>query len=308
MSAYEVHVVPDEVGRLRLDRYAQGALRALATVKQAHKAARRGELLLNGEPCEPSRYVRPGDRLELLRIGRPPPRPFEQRLEVAHEDGAMAVVVKPPGLLVSGNHRRTVENALPFNLGPSSAPDALQWPRPVHRLDRRTGGLLVVARSAAARAELGRMFAERLVTKRYRALAVGRLEGEGTVDEPVEGRAAVTRYRAVEHTRCLRSDWLTTVDLHPTTGRTHQLRRHLAHLGCPVLGDDLYGIEGKVLRRAGLFLWALGLRLSHPLTGETLDLSIPEPDKFGSHRRREQRRWERWAGGGEDPTPGPAGS
>ena len=296
MSREDTHVVPGEVERIRLDRYAHRAFGALASVKQAHKAARRGDLRLNGQPCEPSRFVQAGDRIDLLRIGRPPPRPYELRLDVVHADDALAVVIKPPGLPVSGNQHRTVENALHFTLGESAADDALEWPRPVHRLDRRTGGLLVVARSAAARVELGRMFEERRVNKRYRALAGGRLEGEGTVDEPVEGRSAVTRYRAVEHTRCLRSGWLTTVDLHPSTGRTHQLRRHLAHLGAPVLGDDLYGIEGQILRRSGLFLWALGLRLPHPLGGDPLELSIPEPAKFGTHRAREIRRWERWNG------------
>ncbi len=295
MASVGEHVVPEGIGAVRLDRYAHGVFEQLATVKQAHKAARRGELLLDGRPCEPSRFLRPGDRIELIRVGRPPPRPYELPLERIFEDDWLAVVVKPPGLPVSAHQHRTLENALPFNLGRSAAPDALAWPRPVHRLDRRTGGLLVVARSARARSALGRMFQERRIHKRYRALAVGRLEGEGSVDTPVEGRSAVTRYLAVEHTRSLRSDWLTSVDLFPATGRTHQLRRHLAELGCPVLGDDLYGIEGKVLRGAGLFLWALELRLEHPVTGEELALSIPEPAKFESHRRREQRRWERWS-------------
>ena len=288
------HVVPADAPRQRLDRYAFSALERLATVSQARKAARRGDLLLNGETCESSRFVQPGDRIELLRVGRPPPRPFRLELQVLHDDDWLAVVDKPPGLPVSGNRHRTLENALPGNLEPSAAADALDWPRPVHRLDIRTGGLVVVAKAAASRATLGALFEERRVHKRYRALAVGRLEGEGTVDVPVEGRPAVTRYRALAHGRSLRSGWLTDVELEPATGRTHQLRRHLAHLGCPVLGDDLYGIEGQILRGHGLFLRALGLRLPHPDSGDELNLSLPEPAKFARQLAREQRRWERY--------------
>ncbi len=294
MQAIAHHVVPADAPRQRLDRYACSVFEQLATVSQARKAARRGDLQLDGAPCESSRFVKPGDRIELLRVGRPPPRPFRLALDVLHDDDWLAVVDKPPGLPVSGNQHRTLENALPGNLTPSVAADALDWPRPVHRLDIRTGGLVVVAKSASARATLGEAFQRRRVHKRYRALAVGRLEGGGRVEEPVEGRAATTRYRALAHGRSLRSGWLTDVELEPATGRTHQLRRHLAHLGCPVLGDDLYGIEGQILRGHGLFLRALALRLPHPESGRELAVALPDPPKFARLLAREQRRWERY--------------
>lgn len=293
-------MVPPGIEPTRLDRYAFQVLGRLASVSQAHKAARRGDLVLNGEPCEPSRWVRPGDRIVLLRGGRAPPRPYRLDVSVALEDDHLAVVIKPPGIQVSGPRHRTLENALPPNLTASRAEDALPWPRPVHRLDGRTGGLLIIAKSARARVELGRAFEERRVHKRYRALAVGRLEGEGTVEQAIDGREARTRFRAAGHARSLTSHWLTTVDLWPNSGRTHQLRRHLEYLGYPVLGDDLYGIEGMVLRGHGLFLRALELGFDHPVSGEPVHVEIPEPRKYDSHRRREQRRWERWADGSGD--------
>lgn len=293
METVTRHEVPAGVAPTRLDRYAAGAFAVLASVKGAHKLARRGGLRVDGHAAEPSRLVRPGDVIELVETALPRPKVFERTLTLVFEDDAHAVVLKPPGLPTSGNAHRTLEHALPHNLAPSSAPDALAWPRPMHRLDRRTGGLLLVAKTAAAAVDLGRQFEARRIDKHYRALAVGRLDGEGVVDDPVEGREAVTGYRALDHVRSLHSGWLTTVALHPRTGRTHQLRRHLAGLGHPVLGDDLYGIEGQILRGSGLFLWALRLGWHDPRTGRRREAALDEPRKFETTRRREQRRWDR---------------
>ena len=287
------HQVPDDAEPQRLDRLAAATFAGLPSVKAAHKAARRGELAVNGEVREPGAWVHGGDVVRFAPSRRKPPKVYERPIDVLFEDDHLAVVCKPPGIPVSGNLHRSLEHALPFNLEPTTGDDVLPWPYPVHRLDARTGGLVIVAKRASTRTDLGRMFQTREVHKRYRALLVGHLEGEGGVDEPIDGRPSATRYRAVEHTRCLRCSWLTTLDLFPLTGRTHQLRRHMAHLGHPVLGDDLYGIEGSILRRHGLFLWAVEVRFTHPETGAPIHIQIDEPPKFGTHRAREQRRWDR---------------
>lgn len=285
------HLVPPDDGGERLDRYAFAVLAGLATVTHAKKSAKRGELRVNGEERPPNYRVQPGDRLAFTGAPRLPPPVWRIPLEVPWEDEHMAVVIKPPGLPVSGNRHRSLEHTLLPHLAPSPEPDALPWPRPVHRLDARTGGLVMVAKTARTRAVLGQALEQRQASKRYRALLLGFLEGEGTVDAPVDGRASLSRYRVVSHTHSLRTEWLTTADLWPVTGRTHQLRQHMAQLGHPVLGDELYGVEGSILRGAGLFLWAVELALDHPITGEPLRVSIPEPSKFDSHRQREARRW-----------------
>jgi 23S rRNA pseudouridine1911/1915/1917 synthase len=285
--------VPDGDAGERLDRWAFSVLPGLATVTHAKKAAKRGELLVDGHPSEPHHRVRAGERVSFTGAPRRPPPIFAIPVEVAWEDEHMAVVVKPPGIVVSGNRHRSLEHALLPRLAPSTEPDALPWPRPVHRLDARTGGLVMVAKTARTRAALGKVLEERRASKRYRALLLGRLEGEGSVERPVEGRPSMSRFRAVEHSRSLRSSWLTTVDLWPVTGRTHQLRQHVASLGHPVLGDELYGVEGSILRGAGLFLWAVEIALDHPVTGLPLRVSIPEPPKFVTHRAREARRWKK---------------
>jgi len=294
--ARDAYLVPADVGEVRLDRFTASVVPGLPTVRSAYKAARRGELWLNGEVCESSRFVQPGDQLRWIPGDRPLPRVYDRPIEILFEDDHLAVVFKPAGLRVSGNVHRSLEHALPANLGRSVAEGALPRPAPVHRLDARTSGVLAVARTAIAAASLSRQFQVRQVHKRYRALLIGRLEGEGTVDVDVDGRDAMSRYAVVQHTRSPRSEWLSTVDLFPVTGRTHQLRKHVAHLGHPVLGDELYGIPGLVLQGAGLFLCAVQIRLRHPITDEVIEVSVPEPAKFESHRRREQRRWDRLSG------------
>jgi 23S rRNA-/tRNA-specific pseudouridylate synthase len=139
---------------------------------------------------------------------------------------------------------------------------------------------------------LGRAFAERRIQKQYRAIVRGRLEGEGLIERPIADRAASTRWEAALHHRSLHCEWITTVDLFPRTGRTHQLRIHCATLGHPILGDDLHTTDGPVLRGAGLYLFACGLEFDHPRSGVRIRVSVPEPQKFVTYRNREQRRWE----------------
>jgi len=274
--------------RHRIDRLASDKL-GLASRSRAKRLVKAGDILLNGAPCESSRYLQAGDRLELLAPLEPPPI-YEIPLEVVWFDEHVAAIDKPAGLVVSGNRHRTAEHALLFNLAPSGHPSALPYPRPVHRLDARTSGLLLVARTATAQVELGRAFQAREVHKRYRAIVAGKLEGEGVVEEEVDGKTARSRWKAVEHTPSLHIGWMTTVDVWPESGRKHQIRVHLAGLGHAVLGDGVYA-TGSVLKSQGMFLFAAELRLAHPITGEPLHLELPEPVKYASFRAREQRRW-----------------
>ncbi len=295
-----VHVVPAGDCDDRLDAYACRVFEQLASRRSAYKRIKKGEILLDGEPAQPQWHPRAGQRIELLASRTCPGRVFRLPLTVVHQDDWLAVIEKPPGIPVSGNLFRTVANALSGSLQPSVLPDALPAPLPVHRLDSPTGGLLLCGKTAGAMVALGHQFQARTVRKWYRAVLCGKLRAEpgaqGEVREAVEGRDACTFYRVVSHTRAVRTEWLTTVDAWPRTGRTHQIRRHFAHLGHPVVGDRAYGVAGQVLRGKGLFLWAVELEFEHPHSGSSCLCSVAEPAKFGSLRSREQRRWERLAG------------
>jgi 23S rRNA pseudouridine1911/1915/1917 synthase len=219
-------------------------------------------------------------------------------VEVVYEDEALRVVNKPPGLVVhpgAGNPARTLQNAL-LGLDPALA----RVPRAglVHRLDKDTSGLMVVARTLEAHTALVAQLAAREIGRRYLAVCIGVLTGGRTVDEPIgrhrsartrmavrsDGREAVTHLRLV---RRFRAHSLVQAQLE--TGRTHQIRVHLAHIGHPVVGDPVYGTRRRLsagatpqllaalngFRRQALH--AAELELEHPATGEHLAFSVPPP-------------------------------
>jgi tRNA pseudouridine65 synthase/23S rRNA pseudouridine1911/1915/1917 synthase len=286
-------VVPEGV-TARMDAWSAAALpQWLPSRNRARKAVKSGLLVLDGEPVESSRWLAAGQRVTLYRGPEPTGEPLQLALEIVYEDDQLAVVVKPAGLLTNGNRFATLERALPLALKPSLAPDALSWPSPVHRLDRPTTGLVVCAKTHTAQVWLGQALESRHVHKRYRALLMGRLDGEHEVHEPIDGREAHSTIVPVAHSRSLKTDWITTVELRPHTGRTHQLRRHCAFVGHPVLGDMLYSPGGRTLRSKGLFLQAIGVRLQTP-DGVVHDWAMDELPKFEAQRARDDRRWVRW--------------
>jgi 23S rRNA pseudouridine1911/1915/1917 synthase len=287
------HTVPKGVSGQRMDAYSASVFETLVSRSQARKAIKAGLLLRNAEEVGTGHFVHPDDQL-VLSVSSVPKMPLlELELEVPFLDEWMAVVYKPAGIHVRGNRARTVHRALRYNFGVSAAMGALGDPDPVHRLDKRTQGLLMVARTAGARQALGDAFKERRIRKRYRAILTGRLEGGGVIETPIEGRNARTEWHVVGNARSLHTEWLTTVDLRPITGRTHQLRRHMTELGHPVLGDDLHSL-GPVLRGSGLFLAAVELKFDHPVLGTPVHVAVPEPERFERFRAREERRWTRW--------------
>ena len=294
MLVRETHLVPGGVGGVRLSDYARTAFPSIPSRKAAAKAIKRGEILIDGQPARSGDWVEAFQTLELLDLQQRIPKTYRLPLDVVFEDDHLAVVDKPPGIEVSGNKFRTLENALAGNLAPSVRPDALDWPRPVHRIDYSTGGLLLVAKTARAQVFLGRQFEERKVHKRYRAVVMGKVPAPGTVDEPLGGLPAHSRYVPLQTVPSLRSGQLTLVDLFPATGRTHQLRRHMAAIGHPIVGDQKYGEEGRVLKGKGLFLAAVELRFPHPADQRETEVAIPDPRKFSSLLRREQTRWEKF--------------
>lgn len=292
LEVLERHTV--KVPGERLDAWVFRVFERVGSRSSAHKKVRAGLVRLNGEVVCSSRYVREGDEVVLLPDPRVPT--LDLGLEVLFADPVCAVVAKPAGILVNGNRHRTLENALPPALGPSPHPRALVRPRPCHRLDFETAGPVAVGRTDEALRFWVQAFQERRVQKRYRAIVVGRLEGEHQVDLPLDGRPACSRIRSLEVFPALKTDACTVVELEPVTGRMHQLRRHLEHLGHPILGDKRYHGGGPILRGNGLFLCATRLVLPHPSGDGAVDVEGRVPAKFESFRAREVRRWNRWHG------------
>jgi 23S rRNA pseudouridine1911/1915/1917 synthase len=267
-----------------------------------------GHVRLDGEIPEPRTRVA-GGQLIAIQVGNlatgdeyPAPVAEDIRFDVVHEDADVLVINKPAGLVVhpgAGNAAGTLENGL---LAHDPALAGLPRSGILHRLDKDTSGLLIVAKSLAAHTHLVRALEAREITREYRALCVGTMTAGGSVDADIgrhktqRTKMSVTDFggrRAVTHYRVLaRFPHHTFVAVRLETGRTHQIRVHLAHVRHPIVGDPTYG--GRLIVPAGASeplalalrgfrrqaLHAFRIQFRHPVTGEPLDLRAPLPDDF----------------------------
>lgn len=264
----------------------------LPSGKSIKKAIKSGVVRVNDEPVSTGYFIKQADRIQLWDLEENLPSPFPMDLNIIFEDEHFAVVFKPAGVAVSGNQFRTMVNALIDQLKPSMQPDALKWGRPVHRLDKATSGLLLIAKTITVLKALGKAFEEKKIIKTYHALVMGETPAQGEMNLAVDGRLAVTAFSKVEMVRSLRNGYITLLKLTPQTGRTHQIRIHCARSGFPILGDQLYANGTK--SNKGLFLVATGLQLCHPVTGDEVSFEVPLPHKFSAQLKREQRRWSKF--------------
>ena len=259
----------------------------------------RGAITINGRPARVADPVHDGDVIAIdpaalaAHTVRPEPLP----LTIHHEDDDLLVCRKPAGMHVHplGAHREgTLLNALLWHCGARPDQPWARWrPRPLHRLDRAASGLIAIAKHAAVHDSVRLQLAEHAIERRYHALVHGRVAADaGTIDAPL-GRDPACDYRraivpvaqggqrAVTHwTALARCDHQSTVELVLETGRTHQIRAHLASMGHPIVGDALYARSGsRGDAAASIALHAVELVLRHPRTGEPLVYSDPCPMK-----------------------------
>ncbi|AEG60895.1 RluA family pseudouridine synthase [Desulforamulus ruminis] len=251
------------------------------------RAKRQEGILLNGEPVYSNVRVMPGQRLELV-LAAEESRVMPQKLdlEIIYEDRDILAVNKPPGMLVhplTTQVEGTLANGVLYHWRQQGIVDRF---RPVHRLDRDTSGLVLVARSSYAHQQLARQMAQGLLTRRYLAVVQGKLDRQrGSICLPIaREESSFTRRRispagktAITHFEVLHSfAGGSLVRLELETGRTHQIRVHLAYLGHPLWGDGLYGGDTSVIKRQALHCTYLAFR--HPVTGKPLQLksSLPE--------------------------------
>lgn len=181
--------------------------------------------------------------------------------------------------MVSGNSFMTINNALHQNIKPSSLKNAID-PRAVHRLDYPTTGLLVIGKTSESVLKLNKQFAEKKVEKQYLATTIGKMSSQGEINSLIDDKQALTTYKTIETVRSNRFEFLNLVVLSPKTGRRHQLRKHLAAIGNPILGDKEYAIEGLALKGKGLYLHALAIKFAHPITGKNLCIKSLMPIRF----------------------------
>ena len=256
----------------RLDQFVESQCTELSRSRCA-RLIREGWVLLNGRVAKPSALVRSGDHIEVVVPAPVPSKLVAQDIPVTivYQDDHIILVDKPPGMTVHpgpGHPDQTLVNALLARVPNLPGIGGSQRLGIVHRLDKETSGLMVVAKTEVAHASLTRQLKERRVHKTYLALASGEMgKEEGEVDAPIGrhphrrqrmavvswGRAAVTRFRVVS-----RFVGCTLLEAYPVTGRTHQVRVHFAHLGHPLMGDSVYGKPSSLVGRQFLHAARLG--------------------------------------------------
>ncbi|MGH7937463.1 MAG: RluA family pseudouridine synthase [Bryobacteraceae bacterium] len=289
----ELEVTPVHEG-LRLDRFLALALPQFSRAR-LQALIRIGAVVWQGKKPRPREPVHAGD---VVRLNEPPleaidAQPEAMPLRLLFEDEDLLVVDKPAGLVVhpgAGHQTHTLVNALLHHCTTLSGIGGKQRPGIVHRLDKQTSGAMVVAKNDSTHQELSRQFAEREITKIYLALVTGIFRRpRGTIDaaigrhpihrkkmavNPERGRTARTDYRVLQA-----GGGLSLVECTLHSGRTHQIRVHMHHLGHPVLGDSLYGRNPQVTApRQMLHAWKLGF--THPRTNERMLFEAPIPDDF----------------------------
>jgi len=281
--------LPPDTPRQRLSDFR--GLQWLPTRQGLKKAIKQGRVLVDGQPAQTGTWLSAGQKITVLAPEKEAPKKiFKLELRVLFEDEQLAVIWKPAGFPTSGNYFKTIENALPHNLKSSAAPDALPQPRPTHRLDAPTTGLLLVAKTARARVALGRAFSSGKIHKKYCAIIKKTLNPKrGELCTSVDGKEALTHYEVSERVPALKWGEVSKVWLWPKTGRTHQLRIQLAEAGCPIIGDKIHDPESTIAHK-GLMLSAVGLSFLHPLTQERFEIEETPPHKFTAFLQREARR------------------
>lgn len=292
--------VVEEPGR-RLDKVLRARVPDLSRT-EGQRLIDAGDVTVDGKRRKPAYRVEPGDKVTVVLPPDEPEisiRPESLPLHILHEDPHLLVISKPANLVVHpgpGHPQGTLVNALLAHYPPIVRVGHRRRPGIVHRLDKDTSGVMVVAKAEAALESLQEQFRNREVEKTYLALVNGRVQPqEGIVEVPIgrhpterqkmaptaEGRYSRTRYRVIRlfprHT---------LLEARPYTGRTHQVRVHLSWLGHPVVGDAVYGRRRQPLLKDRHFLHASRLTLTHPATGQEMCFEAPLPEELMAIIRR----------------------
>jgi len=314
--------VPADAAGQRLDQFLVVQIPDISRVR-VQQLLREKKALVNGAPAKPSLKLRGGEQIQILGEAQPPPlRAIAEDipLDIVHEDDDLAVVNKPAGMMVHAGvgatdderNRGTLVNALLHRFGKLSDVGGELRPGIVHRLDKETSGLIIVAKNDVAHRKLAKQFSEREIKKHYIALVHGWPAKErGTIDAPIardavrrtrmttrrsDGRTAVTHYDVRELVSSPYGKFA-LLDVGIETGRTHQIRVHMASIGHPVVGDALYGAakelkpaspamaakrqaQAETLSLGRNFLHAAAIEFKQPRTGEALKFEAPLPEEL----------------------------
>ncbi len=300
------HILLCEQDGVRLDKFIAEASVGLSRSAAVSLIENKGVTVNKQTVTEKKQKIKAGDRVEVI---IPEPVPYEAKaenipLDIIYEDNDLLVVNKPKGMVVhpaAGNHEGTLVNALLYHCGNSlSGINGVMRPGIVHRIDKDTSGLLMVAKNDNAHASLAAQIKEHSFTREYEAVVFGNLKDDtGTVDAPIgrnpndrkkmcvterNSKNAVTHYRVIS-----RYKGYTHIRCQLETGRTHQIRVHMAYLGHPVAGDPVYGVKHEKVDFNGQCLHAKKIGFVHPATGKYMEFDSDLPMYFKEFLTKLQR-------------------
>jgi 23S rRNA pseudouridine1911/1915/1917 synthase len=303
VTPYSLFVSPEEAGA-RIDRYLTGVL-AGESRSQIQRLIKDGRVTIEGHAVRPNRVVRAGEAIvvDMPAPASPALQPEALDLDIVYQDADVVVVNKPAGMVVhpaAGHAQGTLVNALLHQITDLSGIGGELRPGIVHRLDRGTSGLMVVAKNDRAHAELARQFHDREVEKEYVALVWGVVQAGRRIDLPIgrdpadrkkmSARARRARSATTRVTKALHMPGVSLIHVAISTGRTHQIRVHLSAIGHPIVGDAVYGglrrrVAGDlrpVLALNRPFLHAGRLVFHHPADGRKMEFEAPLPQDLQS--------------------------
>ena len=265
---------------MRLQEYGVGIFATLSTKSALKKALKKERILVDGKIASTATFIHGGECIQFKgNIASSTRKKLRLNLEVLYEDEYLAIIHKPAGILVSGNTFKTIANALSQNITKSNQSDAVE-PQPVHRLDYPTTGALLIGKTSKSILALNQLFEYKKITKTYYAVTIGKMDARGSITKTIDNKEAISTYEVLQTVSSKRFEYLNLVKLSPKTGRRHQLRKHLAFIGNPILGDATYGIENMILKGKGLYLHAIALQFIHPHTNENITIEDQLPAKF----------------------------
>ena len=298
--------VGDQEGGLRIDKYLAEAAGQLSR-SYIQKLLKDGRILVNGKPVKASYVVEDEDILsmDIPEAVEPEIEPENMELDILYEDQDVILINKPKGMVVhpaAGHYSHTLVNGLMDHCrGQLSGINGVMRPGIVHRIDMDTTGVLIVCKNDMAHNSIAAQLKEHSITRRYQAIVHGVIkEEEGTIDAPIgrhpverkkmsinydKGKSAVTHYRVLKRFR-----QFTHVECRLETGRTHQIRVHMASIGHPILGDSMYGPSKCPFKLQGQTLHAKVLGITHPSTGKYIEVDAPLPEYFNKLLKQLEER------------------
>lgn len=289
--------VPEEFDLSRIDLVIPASLETDISRSQIQKLIKNGQITVNGLPTKSNYKAKTDDEIEILITEEEYEDPVAQNipLEILYQDDDIAVINKQPGIVVHpgpGNYQNTLVSALMYHIKTLSTAGDPHRPGIVHRLDRDTSGLMIIAKTDAAYEGMVKQFQARTIEKRYTTIIIGKpVKEHAFINKPIarhkkyrqkmaideNGREAITEYTIsrIWHTQV---STFTMLDVRIHTGRTHQIRVHLSSIGNPVIGDQIYSKKWAKYKVPYLLLASTFLKFKHPVTGEELSFTAELPD------------------------------